>query len=339
MCRESFARTLAATCHYLAHYGMIMEFSMRRWSRQIISSIVALVAVPIGVELLISYIKHESYSTTRTGIVLGGVGVAILLFTLIGYLSKSALLVIEISLALLGLTIAIASTFSVSSTPSGGNLNIAILTLCMGVMVCLIGSYAIYIDVTGADMLFATPKESGAHAIQDLDEGGYRTRVTKLPSFAPIDEEVVGLCRNAVSPNDLNFVGYFVNGSCRFYLDALDNDTLNRFFRNFSRDDRRRAYEHAGRQLAWTVQRLNTYLRRLQGGILIRTVLDVEQGALYYCWLDKDVYLIGVTMDQSRVLIADEKLRLLANSIGLLPRGGAYGYLPQSSTQQVIAPD
>jgi hypothetical protein len=119
----------------------------------------------------------------------------------------------------------------------------------------------------------------------------------------------------------------------------LENDILNRFFRNFSRNDRRQTYELAGRQLAWTVQRLNTYLRRLQGGILIRTVLDVEQGALYYCWLDRDVYLIGVTMDQPRVLIADEKLRLLANSIGLLPRGGTYSHPPQSSIQQVIAPD
>lgn len=38
-------------------------------------------------------------------------------------------------------------------------------------------------------------------------------------------------------------------------------------------------------------------------------------------WIDEAVYLTGVTMDQVKVLEADEKLRRLANAAGLLPRG------------------
>lgn len=65
-------------------------------------------------------------------------------------------------------------------------------------------------------------------------------------------------------------------------------------------------------------------MSRLEGGIFIRTILDVEQGSLSYYYIDKDVYLIGVTLDQSQVLAVDEKLRFLANEIGLLPRGWVF---------------
>lgn len=87
----------------------------------------------------------------------------------------------------------------------------------------------------------------------------------------------------ALSPDDLHFIGYFVNGRCRFHVDILDDWQLNRFFRRSSRDERRRSYERVSRQLDLTMKRLSSYLRRLQGGILIRTVLDLKQGALFYC--------------------------------------------------------
>jgi hypothetical protein len=126
-------------------------------------------------------------------------------------------------------------------------------------------------------------------------------------------------CRAEVNADDLHFIAYYVDGECRFHLDVLDNPALNRFFRGLGRDQRRSAYERAGRQLDWIMARLNVYMRRLDGGILIRTVLDVEQGGLYWYWIDRNVYLTGLTLDQLKVLVTDEKLRRLANSIGVLP--------------------
>jgi hypothetical protein len=84
------------------------------------------------------------------------------------------------------------------------------------------------------------------------------------------------------------------------------------------------------------MSRLNVYMRRLDGGVLVRTVLDIEQGALYYYWIDRNVYLTGLTMDQSKVLVADEKLRRLANALGRLPRGGTYS---GEIIQQVVGQD
>jgi hypothetical protein len=79
---------------------------------------------------------------------------------------------------------------------------------------------------------------------------------------------------------------------------------------------------------------LNVYFDHLDSGILIRTVLDVEQGSLSYYYIDKGIYLVGVTMDQSKVLEVDERLRVLVNRIGLLPRGWISGRRP-ATVQQI----
>jgi hypothetical protein len=210
--------------------------------------------------------------------------------------------------------------------------------VCLGLATTSIAAYAIYLERTGADVFLAVPKKDENRPAQLVRDAQRHQLLTTLPSFSPGDEEVVTLCRDQLSADDVHFIGYYVNGDCRFHLDVLDSTTLNRFFRGLDRNHRRLAYERAGRQLDWVISRLNTYMRRLDGGILVRTVLDVEQGALYYYWIDQNVYLTGLTMDQPKVLIADEKLRRLANAIGHLPRGGSY---PESSPimMQVIAQD
>jgi len=42
---------------------------------------------------------------------------------------------------------------------------------------------------------------------------------------------------------------------------------------------------------------------------------------MFYYWIDKNVYLVGISIIQSEVLSADRRLRNLANCIGHLPRG------------------
>jgi type IV secretory pathway TrbD component len=54
---------------------------MRQWVATLAASMAALVAVPVGVELLIAYIKDENYSLPRAAAVLAGVlaGVVVLM--------------------------------------------------------------------------------------------------------------------------------------------------------------------------------------------------------------------------------------------------------------------
>jgi len=63
----------------------------------------------------------------------------------------------------------------------------------------------------------------------------------------------------------------------------------------------------------------------------------VEQGALCYYFIDENVYLTGITMDQARVLDTDEKLRRVANEIGVLPRGGTLGAASKPHIEQVVS--
>jgi hypothetical protein len=59
----------------------------------------------------------------------------------------------------------------------------------------------------------------------------------------------------------------------------------------------------------------------LDSGVLVRLVLDVKKGALYFYSLDREGFLLGVTLDQRQVDPTDRKLSELANRI-LVLRGG-----------------
>lgn len=49
------------------------------------------------------------------------------------------------------------------------------------------------------------------------------------------------------------------------------------------------------------MSRLNSHFEDIEGGILIRTVLDVEKGALYYYWVTPRDFLIGVSHPSRRL--------------------------------------
>ena len=95
----------------------------------------------------------------------------------------------------------------------------------------------------------------------------------------------------------------------------LDDADLRHFFHETSPEERRDGYLKIGRQLEWLGHRLGPQLRTMEGGTVIRTVVDVERGALYHYWVDRGRYLIGVTLDQRKVDIADDKLARLVDMI------------------------
>lgn len=293
---------------------------MGLWSRLAVS-IATLVAVPICVELLISYIKADRYSLPRAAAVLAAVAVVLALLMSVRALSRQLHLALGLALLSLGIATTLAGVLAIVTTTTRAAYALDLTVVCLGLLISALASLALYIDRHGADLLFVMKARSQALSTDRSHTESYTVALSKYPSFDASDEEVVALCRAQVHPDDVQFIGYYVNGSCRFHVDVLDNPQLNRFFRGTNREQRRSAYERAGRQLHWIISRLNIYVKQLDGGILIRTVLDVEGGGLYHYWIEKNVQLIGVTMYQPKVLEADEKLRRLANSIGHLPRG------------------
>jgi hypothetical protein len=302
---------------------------MRQGYWLIASSIVALVVIPISVELLIAYIKAENYSLPRAATVLTAALAVVALLLVLRRFARRLHLILELALLALGLMIFVVGAIVLAAEPRDVR-TIGLVFCGLGLLIVALTAYSIYVELTGAEIYFAVPERPIGHVVQEVEESGHRILTTKFPTFHRDDEDVAQICREALHPRDVHFIGYYVDGRCRFHADVLDNPGLNRFFRGRDRTAQRSTYERAGRQLSWTMSRLDTYLRKLRSGILIRCVLDVEQGALYYYWIGENAYLTGVTMDQSQVLHTDEKLRRLANQIGVLPRGGTLG-LPRIS--------
>ncbi|RKS79851.1 hypothetical protein BZB76_1330 [Actinomadura pelletieri DSM 43383] len=127
--------------------------------------------------------------------------------------------------------------------------------------------------------------------------------------------ELVGHFRAALSPEALHYVAYFEGPFLRLSADLLRHPRLAPLTLVTKHADRRKQYERIGKLTYITVQRLDRTLLPLLGGGLNRVVLDVEAGALFYHRLKNDAVLVGVTLDQAKVAVAETMLNTLANAI------------------------
>jgi hypothetical protein len=311
---------------------------MKQWASTVITALVGLVAAPIGVEAAICWVKDEPYSFRRAGVVLGFVVLAIVVLVLLGLFASKLRRILEVALLITGVA-AVSAGVAIVVRGSGGIAELGVAVTGIGLLTTALAGSALYVAVTGVALNLAARPNRDAQTDVVYGEAGHRIVVRRFSRFASDDEEVLALCKSVMNPDDVHFLGYYVAGKCRFHIDTLDDGTLSRFLRGVNREVRRSVYERAGRQLSWVMDELNTYTKKLDGGILIRTILDVEQGALYYYWIGDGVYLTAVTMDQSKVLDADEKLRRLANKVGVLPRGASQVTLPHPRVPQVITQD
>jgi hypothetical protein len=123
---------------------------------------------------------------------------------------------------------------------------------------------------------------------------------------------VATACLKSVNALDLHYVAYYRQGELVFTADHFDHERLRPFFMQQSANDRREFYEGFGQDFGLIVSQLTRTCAPVLSGPLGRVVLDVEQGALYYYRVKFGEYLVGVTLDQSRVSHADEKLAQLA---------------------------
>jgi hypothetical protein len=188
-----------------------------------------------------------------------------------------------------------------------------------GVIVFLSGFYvAMQRGVVQRDDPEEYQDREGGQTYPLLDSGGGTATLTTFEEKP--NTSVVNLCRQQIGVADLHFVAYYVNGESSFCADVLNdsNDRMRNLSGRVSPETRRRRYEAYGRLSHGMVARLDDTFDEVQQGDLIRVVLDVEQGAFYYVHIDKFSYLFGVTLDQDKVNIVDDKLRDLAVAIAQL---------------------
>lgn len=165
---------------------------------------------------------------------------------------------------------------------------------------------------------------------QPLNPGGWRTvrdpdddvdpavvpveQPGSLRASGDVTSPLADQCRKFVDPLDLHYVARWAENEQVFSIDVFDDVKVGRFFSEaITPAQRRRFYADLCRRLPSLVKQLGRMCRQTLGGRTERLVLDVEMGAIYYYRMGPCDYLVGVTLDQSEVFRADEKIaRLVA---------------------------
>jgi hypothetical protein len=128
------------------------------------------------------------------------------------------------------------------------------------------------------------------------------------------DRAEFGLMEAEVDPADLHLAALMAPGD-ELVVDQLGHPQLSRFFGLIGVEARRKFYAEFARDLPKTAGQLGRLVRTSVGGSLVRLVLDVEQGAVYWYRLGAGRYLMGVTLDQEQVEAADDKMARLARRL------------------------
>ncbi|MDX3385049.1 hypothetical protein PV682_26755 [Streptomyces niveiscabiei] len=133
-------------------------------------------------------------------------------------------------------------------------------------------------------------------------------------AVGPHPETLLTACAAALSAEDLHYVAYH-DPSGHLAVDVLELAQLAPYFRNIGRDSRRDRYQDIAQRLPFVVARLNHSLKAVLPGRLTRTVLDVDEGALYYAAVGDGSFLLGVTLNQDRVFHADLRMAELTAAV------------------------
>ncbi|MEN3536015.1 hypothetical protein AAH991_12940 [Microbispora sp. ZYX-F-249] len=280
-------------------------------------------ATPVAIELIIAAVR-STFSPAR--VVLQVLGLAILLALARGAerLARRTQIysLMLIPLVLIGLlNMGIGAILLTGGDDGSGGLDLGVaggLTLGGGLFVFGLSLSLVYLDMRSVHI---APFPSGPAA-----DAGYRpVDETLTPEehltvheyrHSPQDvSELILLCRPELNVEGLHYVQVCARDGILLSADILNHPLLARYFGDTGKDQRRNVYINVGKQVGWLINGLNDFLADAEGGVLIRTVLDVERGAVYYCRIDENKYLIGVTLDQNGVHVADSATRLLADRI------------------------
>jgi hypothetical protein len=188
--------------------------------------------------------------------------------------------------------------------------------------------------VTDADQVMAKTARSIRRSLHlgDLDHGGFNKLADKKDEGAggpkpdptlvvagsaaagEADENFITVSKMILDPRDLHYVARHTRGRC-VAADVLAHASLDQFFRPISRDRRRAAYQDIGRDFQALSSTLDNALRGVLQGRLERTVLDVEEGAIYFRRTGPQQYIMGVTLDQPQVFAAQLRFDKLTDQL------------------------
>ncbi|GAA2966263.1 hypothetical protein [Actinokineospora diospyrosa] len=115
----------------------------------------------------------------------------------------------------------------------------------------------------------------------------------------------------AIRLDGLHALSYFTRTEKLAEVDCFDAPALAPFHELATPAHRRALYDTLGRGLSTLANQLNQAISPALGGRLQRIILDVQSGAIYYRRLPRQHYLVGITLDQTRVRRADHEMDAL----------------------------
>jgi hypothetical protein len=287
------------------------------WPKRLSALLGTSLIVPIVGEFAIAIINNEQFNLTRSLVfigILGGCALGLLSTKLREMSLRLAMAVFLIAAGVgtvtFGFLLAVNPDIIHDDTAADV---VGIITLSVGLFILCAGLLLVYdqrsVTTITEDLDPPDPVEvAGSNHVVLRRFGPYR---------AEAYDGIVDLCRQHLSAKDLHYVAYYANKELVFRVDVLNDPVLARFYGLVGAEERREAYERHGRTVDKIMGRLNTDFRTLDSGALIRLVLDVERGALYYFVVhsESERFLVGVTLDQDMVHVTDGKLQVLVDDI------------------------
>jgi len=150
------------------------------------------------------------------------------------------------------------------------------------------------------------PAAPGALDSWAAARSGMATQPGAASGPGPADEVFVSLAAAEVTTRSLDYAARFERSTLTARVDAFDEPALAPHFTNISRRRRRSVYQDIGGQFQTLIGTVDRALHGVVGRRVTRTVLDVEQGALYFQRVDGDGLLIASTLAQARVRVSQQ---------------------------------
>lgn len=131
------------------------------------------------------------------------------------------------------------------------------------------------------------------------------------------EAELRSAWQSHVNPVDLQYAAYYRDWRMVCAGDTFDDPSLRVRLVNIAGNERRSMYRDLAARLRADITRLRHVLRPVSSGPIERLVLDVQEGAVYIHWLDHGTgaFLVGVTVDQFQVAVAEDRLRSLLSAV------------------------
>ncbi|WP_125774034.1 hypothetical protein [Antribacter gilvus] len=135
--------------------------------------------------------------------------------------------------------------------------------------------------------------------------------------YGPETEGLVDLFTERLDATDLHYLVYYARGKAVFRVDMLDDPSVSGMLGLTGAEGRRAAYERQGEDLRALVATMDADFDEIDSGRLMRVVLDVEKGALYYFVVHAESQraVVGVTLGQHAVVDTDVEMQRLVDDV------------------------